>query len=242
MIKQPIKKDDRWVEFHDYMRMTSDAWTLPMGSTVLIHIGKCGGRSVMDGIKQAGLQTGLYRVHAKKPIYRKDLKYIIVARGPIARLSSAFRWRYKLVVSDGVQKNKFEGEYDVLTNYQNLNTLAEALYYDNGEPNSIAQADIRKIHHIRETISFYLRDLLNKCHPSQIVAVLMQENLNDDIFRVFGYKNEFYRHSNPPSEGENVLSDRGIKNLMQFFQEDYEALIKLYTWGKIDRSVLIRAL
>ena len=33
-------------------------------------------------------------------------KYIIIARGPISRVISAFNWRYKLVVESKSQKNK----------------------------------------------------------------------------------------------------------------------------------------
>lgn len=227
---------------YEHVRSRIDSSKLPAGSTVLIHIGKCGGRTVRDGMKNAVQNFVAHEIHIEKPFYRKDLKYIIVARGPISRLISAFRWRYKLVVSDGNQRDRFEGEYDVLAMYKNLNNLAEALYHENGEANSIAQQDIRKIHHIREDISFYLRELLSECHPSQIVAVLMQENLDDDIFRVFGFRNDINRHRNPASEGDKSLSMTGLNNLMRFFEEGYKALIKLYCWGKIDREVIIKVL
>jgi hypothetical protein len=70
----------------------------------------------------------------------------------------------------------------------------------------------------------------------------MQENLNEDISRVFGFKNELNRHCNPGPEENKALSEAGMKNLMRFFQKDYEALIKLYCWGKIDRDVILKAL
>jgi hypothetical protein len=215
---------------------------LPIGSTVLIHIGKCGGRTVKNGIQNAEKNLVNYSVHIKKPVYRKDLKYVVMARGPISRLTSAFRWRYKLVVSDGVQKDRFEGEYEVLTKYKNLNNIAEALYDESGIANITAQQEMRKIHHIREDISFYLSDLLRKCHPDQILAVLMQENLDEDIFRVFGYRNELYEHCNPSAEDDQGLTESGLRNLKRFFVEDYEALTKLYCWGKIDREVIVKAL
>ncbi|SCZ57494.1 hypothetical protein [Thiohalomonas denitrificans] len=231
-----------WLGLYKYARSRVGSSKLPTGSTVLIHIGKCGGRTVRDGIENAVHNFVTHEVHIKKPVYRKDLKYIIVARGPISRLVSAFQWRYKLVVSDGDQRSRFKGEYNVLIKYETLNDLAEALYHENGEANSIAHQEIRKIHHIREDISFYLRDLLSRCHPNQIVAVLMQENLNEDIFRVFGYRNKINRHRSPASKEDKTLSETGLKNLMRFFEEDYEALIKLYSWGKIDREVIVKAL
>ena len=215
---------------------------LPTGSTVLVHIGKCGGRTLKDGIKNAILNSNIYVVHIKKPIYREDLKYIVVARGPVSRLLSAFRWRYKLVVSDGSQRDRFAGEYDVLMKYGHLNNLAEALYHKDGAPNMTAQQEIRRIHHIREDISYYLHELLCRCQPNQIIAVLMQENLNDDILRVFGYKNQLQKHRNPVTEKDKELSEIGLANLMKFFSQDYEALTKLYCWGKIERKIFLEAM
>lgn len=227
---------------YQYLKLRVDSSRLPIGSTVLIHIGKCGGRTVRNGIRNAKRNLVNHEVHIKKPVYRKDFKYIVVARGPISRLASAFRWRFKLVVSDGVQRDRFEGEHEVLRKYKNLNDIAEALYDENGMPNSTVQQEIRKIHHIREDISFYLSDLLSRCHPDQIVAVLMQENLDEDIFRVFGYRNDLNLHRNPASEEDQRLSETGLKNLMRFFKKDYEVLTRLYCWGKIDREVFVKAL
>jgi len=231
-----------WCGLLEYMDEKKKSSKLPTGSTVLIHIGKCGGKTLRNGLKNAVSISDVQVVHGTKPVYRNDLKYIIVARGPISRLSSAFRWRYELVVTDGAQRDRFKGEYDVLLKYGNLNNLAEALHHNNGTANTEAQQEIRKIRHIKEDISFYLHELLNKCHPSQIVAVLMQENLDDDILRVFGYKNELKTHHNPASAEDGELSDTGLRNLMRFFREDYEALIKLYSWGKIERDSLIKAI
>ncbi len=210
---------------------------LPYSSTVLVHIGKCGGRTLRNGIESATQNSDIHVVHRNKPIYREDLKYIIIARNPWLRVFSAFRWRYKLVVSDGDQKDRFEGEYDVLVKYGNLNNLAEALYHEDGSVNTLAQQEIYRIHHIREDISFYLHDLLSRCTPNQILAVLLQENLDNDILRVFGYKNEIRAHSNPVTEENNAISETALSNLMRFFKEDYEALMTLYCWGKVERKI-----
>lgn len=215
---------------------------LPMGATVLVHIGKCGGRTLKDGIKNAVRNSNVYVVHIRKPVYREDLNYIIVAREPVSRLMSAFRWRYKLVVADGSQRDRFEGEYAVLVKYGHLNNLAEALYHKDGSVNYTAQQEMRRIHHIREDISFYLRELLCRCRPNQIAAVLMQENLDNDIFRVFGYRNTLRRHTNPATGEDRELSEFGLANLMKFFSEDYEAITKLYCWGKIERRIFMEAI
>jgi hypothetical protein len=215
--------------------------TVPTNSTLLIHIGKCGGRTLKQGLRHATRNTDVLVVHIRKPVYRPDLKYIVVARGPIDRLVSAFRWRYKLVVTDGSKREKFAGERDILMKYGNLNNLAEALYHKDGSANSTAQVEIRKIHHIREDISFYLKKLLSRCHPDQIVAVLMQENLDADILRVFGYENQLREHENLGSGEDFTLSDIATRNLKLYFSEDYEALSQLHRWGKIKREVFLEA-
>jgi hypothetical protein len=212
------------------------------GATVLIHIGKCGGRTLKDGLDNAVRNADVRVVHINKPVFRSDLKYIVVARGPISRVQSAFRWRYKLVVTSGKQRNRFDGEYDVLVKYATLNSLAEALYNEDGTANVTAHQEMRAIHHIKEDIAFYLDELLGKCSPSQITGVLMQENLDDDILRVFGYRNALRKHINPASKEHEALSDSGLRNLKMFLTKDYGALVKLFCWGKIQREVLIKAI
>ena len=193
---------------------------------VLIHIGKCGGASLKAALREAGIADVLHIVHIRQPVYRKNLKYIIVARNPFARTVSAFNWRYKLVVVNGVQRNRFPGEHEVLTRYGSLEALAEALY-NNGTPSPTAINDARKIHHIREDISFYLTNLLDRCCPDQIEAVLMQETLDADIERVFGISNMERIHDNREMYGR-PMSSSARRNLMRFLHRDYEALARLY--------------
>ncbi len=214
----------------------------PQNCTVLIHIGKCGGQTVRDGIENASRNAIDVTVHVTHPLYRDDLNYVIVARGPIARLRSAFNWRYKIVVEDGQQVDKFEGEAEVLKRYKTLQAIAEDLYDVDGNDNPQAQADILKIHHIKQHIAFYLEEILERCHPSQITAVLMQENLNQDIETVFGYQNELSVHHNPQKASTSTLSPRAEANLKRFFVKDFEMLNKLYCWGKIDKQVLLKAI
>ena len=241
-----VKQLLRQLGLYEYIRYNLDLLKsykhVPTNSTILVHIGKCGGKSLRDGISNIKWNSSIYVAHGRKPVYRKDLNYIIVARGPISRTISAFRWRHKIVVTTGKQANTFKGEYEVLSKYKEINNLAEALYHENGELDISAHQEMQKIHHIYEGISYYLTDLLAQCKPEQIIAVLMQENLDEDIFRVFGYKNKFRAHANPARRDEQKLSEIGEKNLTRYLQKDYEALLKLYCWGKIDRKVFLRAI
>ena len=180
-------------------------------------------------------------VHIEQPTYRRDLEYIIVARNPLQRVISAFNWRYKLVVVDRTQMDRFPDELDVLRRYGSIDALGEALYDDDGGPEIAALGDARRIHHIREDISFYLTHLLDHCDPSQIRAVLMQETLDADIKRVFGIRSEHRINENRAIRNDGSLSARACRNLMRFLHRDYEALARLYAWGKIEREIYHKA-
>ena len=49
----------------------------------LIHIGKCGGASVRVALQEANMATELHIFHVRRPVYRKNLRYIVVARNPL---------------------------------------------------------------------------------------------------------------------------------------------------------------
>ena len=208
----------------------------PQPNTVLIHIGKCGGSTLRTALQQIANRFPVQIVHVEKPVYNPNHAYIIVARGPISRAISAFNWRYKLVVTDETQRDRFKGEREVLQRYGSLNTIAEALYDNDGNPNQATHNDIRKIHHLREDISFYLSELLPECQPGQITAVLMQENLNADIQRVLGVT-AGEREKDNSKASANTLSHQAEENLRRFLAPDYEALALLHSRGLIEDTV-----
>lgn len=119
--------------------------------------------------------------------------------------------------------------------------LADALFDANGRLDTAVAKDARRIHHIREDISFYLTRLLDRCTPDQIEAVLMQENLNADIERVFGIRNDRRIHDNRQMRDNAAISPTARANLMRFLHRDYEAITRLYAWGKIDRVAYLNA-
>lgn len=207
-----------------------------VSDTFLIHIGKCGGSSLREAIRSVGDEFPLEIVHVEKPVYDPAFRYIIVARGPVSRAISAFNWRYKLVVEEATQRDRFPGESDVLEKYQSLDALALALYDERGRPNEVAHAEARRIHHLREDIGFYLTDLLTRCRSDQLLAVLMQENLDADIERVFGVKTALREKDNSAAAAV-PLSTAAETNLRQFLADDYAALEKLYEWGLIADNV-----
>ncbi len=217
---------------------------IPDGAKVLIHIGKSGGTSLRMALRETPLGSEIHKVHIKRPPIRPSLSYYIIARGPISRAMSAFNWRYKRVVSDGEQKDRIPGEYDLLTKYETLNTLALDLYDSAGAPNEATIEAFGQMHHIRESIAFYLDPLLDRVDPRQIIDVLMQENLDNDIERVLGVRIERQdkRYGDSVDPARKRLEPRAEANLRRFLARDFECLNRLYCWGKIERDVYLRTL
>ena len=217
---------------------------IPDGAKVLIHVGKSGGTSLRMALRETSLGQEIHKVHIRRPPIRPTLEYYIIARGPVSRVMSAFNWRYKRVVTDGEQKDRIAGEYDLLTRYETLNNLALDLYDPAGAPNTPVIEAFGRMHHIRESIAFYLDPLLDQIDPTQIKEVLMQENLDADIERVLGVRVERRdkQHGDSVDPARKHLDPQAKINLRRFLARDYACLNRLYAWGKIEQDVYIKTL
>ena len=213
---------------------------------IFIHVGKCGGRSLLDAINRSPVVdkrfNSVKRVHVSKPPILKKSQYIIVVRNPISRALSAFNWRYKLVVEDETQKYSFKGEYEILVKYNTFNELAESLYEGESLNRTVAN-DFRTIHHLKQDLNYYLQDLLKKTSPKQVFQVLATEFLDDDIEKYLSIKNaqKIHQHRSSVSEERLRLSALAKKNLRIFLAKDYAVLRKLIEWKSIpaDKSQVL---
>ncbi len=199
---------------------------------IYLHVGKCGGSTLLSAIRRSETIrlrfSAVSYAHFKKPTVYRNAKYMLVVRHPIARAVSAFNWRYKLVVVDEVQKDRFVGEYDILVKYGSLEQMALALY-ENGVLNEEVAQEFRSIHHLKEDIAFYLSDLLENLVPEQLFAVLTTEHLNADIERVLGIVEPAKIHENHSvtPHAKLRLSEHASSNLRNFLKADFECLDKL---------------
>ena len=209
---------------------------------VYIHIGRCGGSSLWRAITDSPVVKGrfekVHKVHIRKPPVLKNARYLVVIRNPIKRAISAFNWRYKLVVEDQVQRNRFEGEWEVLKKYGTLNNLAEALYVDQVLDTNVSN-EFQIIHHLKENISFYLTDVLDYIKAEQVFCVLSTEALNDDIYKNLAVMEVARVHENAKiyfgkpryqintDESKKFLSDKACENLRKYLCDDYQCIEKL---------------
>lgn len=186
----------------------------------LMHIGKCGGSTVHSILSHNNIKFNYIHVFQEKIYYNK--KYVIVIRNPIERFISAFNWRYKIVVLDKSQKNRFIGEKEILEYYESVNNLAE----------KINDFDIDKtyIHHIKEDINFYLGDFLKECKQENIIGIITTENINNDIKKIFGINNNIHKNKNDKNLNTK-LSTLGYENLKKYLHKDYDCIDKLFELG-----------
>lgn len=196
---------------------------------VYVHIGKCGGESLWDAINSSKVIqkdfSRVHKVHIRKPPIHKKTKYLVVVRNPISRAVSAFNWRYKLVVEDETQRHRFKGEWEVLTKYKTLNTLAERLY-KNGELDDQVAKDFESILHLRENIQFYLNELLDKISDDQIYGVMSTETLSEDVVRQLDVRDLKRTHENAKfvDKSKKYLSETAHENLRRYLSDDFRCL------------------
>ncbi|WP_139058884.1 hypothetical protein [Thiorhodococcus drewsii] len=172
-------------------------------------------------------------VHLRQPTVEIAARYVIIARAPIARALSAFNWRHQLVNSDARQAARFPGERAILNHYGKLGALAEQLYFQDGTDNALAQGNFRSIHHLGESIAFYLDPLLAQIGPGQMDGVVMQETLEADLTRLFGITTSLREraHCSATPPGMLALSKRARVNLRRFLARDFACLETLRDWG-----------
>ena len=161
------------------------------------------------------------RTHITRIPFDPTKRDVIVIRNPIQRFVSAFHWRYKLVVVDKTQKGRFRGEAETLEHYGTANKLAE----------TIDTFDIDKtyIHHIKEDISYHLRDFLASAKKESIRGVITTEHLNADVKALFGIDNKIHEKRN--NLEKPTLSPIGRANLKKYLEKDYECIDRLYRMG-----------
>lgn len=214
---------------------------------VLVHIGKCGGSTLRRAVQRSSVVEERFSdvrfVHVRKPRYQQNPTYLFALRNPISRSLSAFNWRKKLVVETKKHEFRFSGEFDVLVKYGNLNALAESLY-SGDVVNLEAMRDWLTIHHLKEDIAFYLRDLLPPLREDQIFGVVSQESLNDDLESLLGVANKRVskRNNDAPDPESLYLSERAKENMRKFLIADYDAIRLLSTKHQFDPLVLEKLL
>ena len=205
-----------------------------------IHIGKTAGTTLNKLFQLNNLNY--FEVHCEKPPFHPNYKYIISIRDPIQQTISAFNWRYHILVNKNNNSHtswkrycpQFEKETYILNKYKTINNIAEQLYDENKNPNIKVHAELKEIYHIKMGTSFYLENIIDKIEKKQILAIISQENLENDLKKKLNIDPNFYNNSKNyktmSSSNYNYptyLSKKSIDNLKLFLENDYINLEKL---------------
>ena len=207
-----------------------------------VHVGKSGGSTVASVLKKSkpikSQYALIYESHINGVVVDSTCDYLFCIRNPIDRAFSAFEWRKKLVVDDvdPDQVKRFPGERKILRKYKSLGSLARNLYL--GDDRRLDQAvarDFRSVHHLRESISFYCRPLLDVLTPGNILGVICQESLVADCARILSVNVEEVRERRNTSKRliERDMDAHAVRNLKQFLIDDYQCITALWSLGAL---------
>lgn len=200
-----------------------------MENLVVIHIGKCGGKTVKIELNVHKIKHS--KIHIREANYQPNTNYVIVIRNPIKRFISAFNWRYYLVCDTNVQKNRFVNEKNILNEYKNVDNLCNELKTNhnifNGDPSSG-----NYIHHLREDIFFYLKNFIKECPKKHIIGIICTETIGKDMKNIFNI--EITKHENNNSTYNKTITDESYETLKSYLKNDYIIIDQMYEYGWID--------
>ena len=213
-----------------------------------VHIGKCGGSTIFQLLLNSKLvqkkYSSFFESHIDGVEISNSCDYLICLRNPISRAFSAFEWRRNLVLKDACsgQQNRFPGEKRVLEKYSSLEVLAHGLYRDNGELDQAVARDFCLIHHLRESISFYLNPLLPVLSPANVFGVICQETLEADAGELLkaDASQLFVRRNVEKRSISAHLDSLAIGNLRRFLTKDYQCISALWTLGVLEDKKFFR--
>ena len=204
---------------------------------VIVHIGKCGGGSIADAIKDKLINAK--SIHVKKPGYTENSEYIILIRDPISRFISAFNWKLFRCTTDegmnyqGMPKPRGKNEIQGYKYWKSIENFAENLYNENDEINPLALKLIQSSNHLKYDINFYLSDLLPFMtkHNCKLIRC---EHFDRDVKRVLGISSiGNQNHVYNKNLFSSYLTPRGKENLRRLLEKDYKCIYELREKGLI---------
>ena len=215
-----------------------------------VHIGKCGGSTVEKLLPVSPViskkYSSFFESHINGVVVDQSCDYFFCLRNPIDRAFSAFEWRKKLVIEESLpeQVRRFPGERRVLRQYQSLGAMARALYRSDGRLNQVVARDFHCVHHLRESISFYCRPLLDVITPNNIFGVVCQEELASDCGRLLGVDASGLRERSNKSKRriDQDFDAKAVNNLKRFLVEDYQCIATLWSLGALSNQQFWRVM
>ena len=122
--------------------------------------------------------------------------------------------------------------------------MARALYRSDGRLNQAVARDFHCVHHLRESISFYCRPLLDVLTPSNIFGVVCQEELASDCGRLLGVDASGLKERSNESKRriDQDLDEKAVNNLKRFLVDDYQCIATLWSLGALSHQQFWRVM
>jgi hypothetical protein len=199
----------------------------------LVHVGKCGGSSVVEELRHRGF--AFEHIHMRRPRPVVGRRYVVLVRDPVARFVSAFNWRYHLLagdllpaarVQDPIARMRHRTELEFLTQFDSVNEFAERLVRHGEHEVSALTTLMHLIGHVPQGFAWYLDELLGRIEPRQLAGVIATERLPDDFEALFGFRPSAARNRLDASRS-TALSPQGRAHLAREFSAEYRTLGRL---------------
>ncbi len=181
-----------------------------------------------------------FESHINGVVVNSYCDYLICLRNPIHRAFSAFEWRRKLVLldEDPAQLDRFPGERQILLHYGSLGEMARSLYRFDGTLDQSVARDFNCIHHLRESISFYLMPLLGILNLRNTLGVICQETFEFDCQNILGVDvlGEAKRCNDIKQSMKLDLDQMATTNLRRFLVSDFQCIAALWSYGLLSKK------
>tara|TARA_Y100000310_G_C20670061_1_gene809763 strand:+ start:1817 stop:2500 length:684 start_codon:yes stop_codon:yes gene_type:complete len=206
-------------------------------STLLIHVGKCGGTNFVHKFSKFH-KTKINKIHAERmgeQHIRRYSNFILLTRDPMERFISIF-YSY-------IEENR-QGLLQYYKYFNSPNHLAEAL--SSNKNRKYALESMTKFPHITKGIHWrvgHCIDTLLSLLKTHQLHIIRQEHYNNDFMKFYNYAAKKYNFKRKnlyleeiegyqsPSKFKNkkdrFLSSPAKSNLKEFFSDDYKILSKL---------------
>jgi hypothetical protein len=204
----------------------------PQTSFDLVHVGKCGGGTVLQELTAKGYRFEHF--HLRRPVVAADRRFVILVRDPVARFVSAYNWRRHLYEEsllaaspdDPVMRLRHDTEREFLSLFSDVNAFAEKLVAGGTWDVSPITTLMQLIGHVPQGFAWYLNELLDRIEPGQLLGVIATERFADDFESLFGFRPTASQHRNGAALPTS-LSPAGRSNLVRQFAGEYRTLARL---------------
>lgn len=199
----------------------------------LVHVGKCGGGTVVQELGPRGYRFEQF--HLRRPVAAAGRRFVVLVRDPVARFVSAYNWRSHVMRDDSlpgfrspnpVERLRHETERMFLALFPDVNAFAESIAAHGAWDVSPGTTLMQLIGHVPQGFGWYLDELLDRIDPGQLLGVIATERFADDFEALFGFRPTASRHRNDAPLSK-TLSPAGRANLVRQFAGEYRTLARL---------------